>query len=77
MGIEHDGKQGEPFDERAIDHIKELRKTYPELIISIDGSVNESTAPLLVEAGANRLIVGSALLHSLDMRETIRELENL
>lgn len=77
MGIEHDGKQGEPFDERVIGHIKELRKLYPELIISVDGSVNETTAPILVEAGANRLIVGSALLHSYDMRETMRELENL
>ncbi len=77
MGIAHDGKQGEPFDIRVLDHIKELRKTYPELIISIDGSVNETTAPLLVEAGANRLIVGSALLHSSDMREMMRELENL
>ncbi len=77
MGIEHIGKQGEPFDERVLNQIKELRKLYPELIISVDGSVNEDTAPLLVEAGANRLVVGSALLHSYDMRETIRSLESL
>lgn len=77
MGIEHIGHQGEPFDERVLTQIKELRTLYPELIISVDGSVNETTAPLLVSAGANRLIVGSALLHSYDMRETMRELENL
>lgn len=77
MGIEHIGKQGEPFDERVLDQIKELRKLYPELIISIDGSVNETTAPMLVEAGCNRLVVGSALLHSYDMRETMKFLQNL
>lgn len=77
MGIEHIGSQGEPFDDRVLNQIKSLRSTYPELIISIDGSVNEFTAPLLVEAGANRLVVGSALLHSYDVRETMQNLKNL
>jgi len=77
MGIEHIGHQGESFDERVLDQVRELRKLYPELIISIDGSVNETTAPMLVKAGANRLVVGSALLHSYDMRETIKFLQNL
>ncbi len=77
MGIEHIGVQGEKFDPRVLEQIKALRATYPELIISVDGSVNEDTAPLLVKAGANRLVVGSALMHSYDVRETIRELKNL
>jgi ribulose-phosphate 3-epimerase len=77
MGIEHIGQQGEPFDERVLEQIKSLRSMYPGLIISVDGSVNEDTAPLLVEAGANRLVVGSALMRSYDIRETMRELENL
>jgi ribulose-phosphate 3-epimerase len=77
MGIEHIGKQGEPFDESALTQISSLREKYPELIISVDGSVNEHTAPLLVKAGANRLVVGSALMHSYDVRETMREFEEL
>jgi ribulose-phosphate 3-epimerase len=77
MGIEHIGSQGQPFDERVLKQIRELRKLYPELIISVDGSVNEATAPQLVEAGASRLVVGSALLKSSDMRETMRALESL
>jgi len=77
MGIEKIGYQGEPFDERVLAQIKDLRIKYPELIISVDGSVNEETAKALVEAGANRLIVGSALMNSYDVRETIKEFENL
>jgi len=77
MGIEHVGFQGEPFDERVLQQVKELRSNYPELIISIDGSVNINTAPLLVKAGANRLIVGSAFINSYDIYETMKELENL
>jgi ribulose-phosphate 3-epimerase len=77
MGIEHIGHQGEPFDERALEQISTLRKLYPELIISVDGSVNEDTAPRIVTAGANRLIVGSALMRSYDVHKTIHDLENL
>lgn len=77
MGIEHIGHQGEPFDDRVLAQIFSLRASYPELIISVDGSVDEDTAPRLVEAGANRLVVGSALMRSYDVRETIRNLENL
>ncbi len=77
MGIEHIGTQGEPFDHRVLEQIKELRKLYRELIISVDGSVNETTAPLLVKAGANRLVVGSALFNSHNISETIQTLKNL
>ena len=77
MGIAHDGHQGESFDERALKQIKDLRLKYPELIISVDGAVNENTAPMLIEAGANRLVIGSALLQSYDIRETYKEFESL
>jgi ribulose-phosphate 3-epimerase len=77
MGIAHDGSQGEPFDERVLAQIKSLRNAYPELIISVDGSVNADTAPLLVLAGANRLVVGSSLLNSYDIKEAYEYFENL
>jgi len=77
MGIARVGFQGEEFDERVLAQIKDLRLKYPELKISIDGSVNENTARALLEAGANRLIIGSALLNSHDIREKIKEFEAL
>ena len=77
MGIERIGFQGEPFDERVLSQIASLRTKYRELIISVDGSVNENTAPLVVKAGANRLIVGSLLSRGYDTQEIIKYLENL
>ena len=77
MGIEHIGFQGEPFDEKALTKIKELKDEYPELTISVDGSVNENTAPALVKAGADRLVIGSALINSYDVRETIHEFSQI
>lgn len=77
MGIEKIGFQGEPFDERVLGQVESLRLKYPELNISVDGSVNENTAPLLKKAGADRLVMGSSLLQSFDIRETIKEFESL
>jgi ribulose-phosphate 3-epimerase len=77
MGIEHIGLQGEPFDERVFNNIKYLRDKYPDLIISVDGGVNFETAPRLIEAGASRLVIGSAIWTSVDIRETIEDLKNL
>ena len=77
MGIERIGFQGEPFDERVLEQIKNLKSKYRELVISIDGGVNENTAPSLIEAGASRLVIGSAIMQSYDIEETIREFESL
>jgi len=75
MGIAKIGYQGEPFDERVLEKISDLRHHYPNIIISIDGGVNLETAPRLKEAGATRLVSGSAILNSKDKRETIQMLK--
>ena len=77
MGIEKIGFQGQPFDERVLNNIKILKEKYPDLIISVDGGVNFDTAHKLVQAGVNRLVAGSLILKSNDIRETISVLENL
>ncbi|HEX4799353.1 MAG TPA: hypothetical protein VFV22_02340 [Candidatus Paceibacterota bacterium] len=61
MGIAHIGSQGNPFDERVISRVVFLREMYPELEISVDGSVTMDTLPRLIEAGATRFAVGSAI----------------
>ncbi|MBI3573689.1 hypothetical protein HY090_01425 [Candidatus Kaiserbacteria bacterium] len=77
MGIATIGKQGEPFDERVLLRIKELKKAHSNVTIQIDGSVNGDSAPRLVAAGADRLVSGSYILRSHNPRETVRELESL
>ena len=77
MGISKIGSQGQTFDERVISRVEILRKEHPELIISIDGSMNAATIPVLKEAGANRFVVGSAILKEADKRHAYDELLNL
>lgn len=77
MGIEKIGFQGQDFDQRSLDNIKKLKQKYKELKISVDGGVNEETALRLKEAGAERLVIGSALMESLSAIDTFKEFENL
>ena len=76
MGIPRLGFQGEPFDERVLPRISQLRETHPELIISVDGAVDADTAPRLIEAGASRLVVGSYLFEG-SVAERVAHLESL
>ncbi len=77
MGIAKIGFQGQPFDDKVLPKIEDLRKRFPELIISVDGGVSLETAPRLIEAGANRLVSGSAILKSDDVEKTINEFQGL
>lgn len=77
MGIAKIGFQGKPFDARTVERVRALKKLHPELLVSVDGGVNLGTAPLLIEASADRLIVGSAILHADNPFEALRELEAL
>lgn len=73
MGIARIGKQGEPFDVRAIETVRAVRARYPELFIQVDGAA--ATHPReLVEAGANRLVVGSAIVNAADPKAALQSL---
>jgi ribulose-phosphate 3-epimerase len=77
MGIAHIGKQGEPFDESVLPKIAAFRKKHPEAVIQVDGGVSLETAPRLLSAGADRLVVGSALWKSENIEETLKKFEEL
>ncbi|MBI1974623.1 MAG: hypothetical protein HYS51_02130 [Candidatus Zambryskibacteria bacterium] len=59
MSIKKIGHQGHPFDDRIFDRIKEVKKDFPNLPISVDGGISLANYKELEAAGADRLIVGS------------------
>lgn len=59
MSIAEIGEQGHPLDERIFDRIREVKKRFPNLPISVDGGINVNNFQRLVDAGADRLVVGS------------------
>ncbi|HEY4478673.1 MAG TPA: hypothetical protein VI775_02420, partial [Candidatus Paceibacterota bacterium] len=77
MGIDKVGFQGQSFDPKVLDKIKEIEKVYPDFPIQIDGAVDLDTSIKLVKAGADRLVVGSALFNSDNLVDTYRKLEKI
>ncbi len=77
MGIDKIGYQGEPFAEESIDHIKTLKERFPDLVISVDGGVNLETGARLVDAGADRLVAGSAIFNTDDIIGAIENFRSL
>ncbi len=77
MGIKRIGFQGEAFDERVLEKVRELKSRFPERLVSVDGGVNLETAEQLREAGADRLIVGSAIFASENVVQALEELEGV
>ncbi|MEK7187132.1 MAG: hypothetical protein AAB690_02445 [Patescibacteria group bacterium] len=69
MSIAEIGAQGHVLDERIFDRIKKVKEVYPETIIAVDGGINLDNAPKLLEAGADRLIIGSAIFGAEDPEE--------
>jgi ribulose-phosphate 3-epimerase len=77
MGIDHVGFQGQEFDAKVIEKIKAIKAKYPDLPVSVDGGVSLETAPLLKAAGADRLVIGSAIFNSDNAFEAIRKFKRM
>lgn len=78
MGIEKIGYQGQPFSEKALERVKKLKESFPDLKVSMDGGVHLDSAPQLAEAGVDYLVVGSEL-HTVEgsPAEKIQEFDNI
>jgi ribulose-phosphate 3-epimerase len=77
MGIAKIGYQAQPFDESVIERIAYFHRKYPDMPISVDGGVNETTIKRLVGAGASRLVVGSSIFASGNPADNIEKLKSL
>lgn len=77
MGIKKIGQAGEPFASEVLEKVRALRASHPEAKIAVDGGVNLENAPELLAAGADILVVGSAIWESADPVKTVAEFKKL
>lgn len=68
------GKGGQEFDESAIKKIKYVRKLDSEILIEVDGGINDVTGAQCVKAGADILVSGSYVYNN-DAYEAIQALK--
>lgn len=77
MGIREIGKQGQAFDKAVLLKIAAFRRKYPDMPLQVDGGVSLETAPALLSAGVSRLIVGSALWNSRNLKAAYAQFMDL
>jgi len=75
------GKGGQELLPETIEKITELNKfiyenSY-EVDIMVDGGINDKTAKLVTDAGANKLVAGSYIIKSEDYKHAIEELKQI
>ena len=75
------GFGGQAFIENTIDKVKRLRKmidqTERNVLIDVDGGVQQDTAPRLVKAGVDVLVSGSYVFKAANPKQVIANLRRL
>jgi ribulose-phosphate 3-epimerase len=76
MGNDTIGHSGIELDPQVYEKVADISARYPGLPIAVDIGVNADTAPELVEAGATKLVAGTAVFGALDVKEAIENLQS-
>ena len=77
LSVARIGAQGAPFDLRALDRIADLSERHPGVPISVDGGVSAGTIGSLVQAGARRFAIGSAIMQVPNPARAYAEIKSL
>ncbi len=74
----HAGFGGQEFEPQAADRLRHLRaEGGNDLLLSVDGGINDRTIGLCAEAGADMFVTGSALFSHHDYRQVMEEFRGL
>ncbi len=73
----HPGQQGAKFLPETLEKIKEFKKLGLNVIVSADGGINKTTIKSVVDAGAEKLYIGSAITGAEDTEKAHEELTNI
>ena len=73
------GKGGQKLIPETIDKVKKIKEYIEsnniDIDIEVDGGVNLENVEKLKEAGANIIVVGTAIINSKDYNKTIEEIK--
>ncbi|MCA9132677.1 MAG: ribulose-phosphate 3-epimerase, partial [Planctomycetales bacterium] len=68
------GFGGQAFNPVALEKLKTLKATSPDLLLEVDGGVNLKTIASCYQAGASLFVAGSAIFGQDDYRRAIESL---
>lgn len=70
----HPGFGGQEFIDHVLGQVQTARSAYPDLMIQMDGGIDDTTAPKCIKAGANNLVSGSFIFGASDRTMAIKSL---
>jgi ribulose-phosphate 3-epimerase len=71
------GFGGQSFNEVALDKLRQVRQMAPNVLLEVDGGVNDDTIARCASAGAQLFVVGSAIFRQPDYGQAIQRLASL
>lgn len=77
MGIDKIGFQNQEFNEKTIENVIFLKNNFRGIVLSVDGGVNLENAKILLDAGVDRLTVGSGIWRSGDPVGALQNFQSL
>lgn len=71
------GAEGQRFDEKVLRKVRELKLLKPTMVVQIDGGISSDTGVQALQAGVDRLAVGSYITSSNSPKENFLSLRAL
>ena len=68
------GFQGTPFFKETYERVKQLRQLIPDAIIEVDGGIGLANAKMILDSGANLIILGGAITKAPNMLEAYEKI---
>lgn len=70
------GFGGQKFIESSVEKIKTARRLFNDALIEVDGGINSETARKVIQAGADVIVAGNAVIGAKDRRAAIENIRN-
>lgn len=71
------GQAAQDFQEEIFDKIKQIKDSFPKIMLEVDGGINPETGKKCIAAGANQLVSASYIWKNLDPAKAYKELCDL
>lgn len=73
----HPGFQGQEFVSSALEKAKQVREKFPEMLVGMDGALDQENIKQAFEAGINYAVVGSNIIKAEDPAQALKNLEEM